>query len=258
MIAPVIGAALLAVLGWRAIFATLAGCGVILSVIAHLILSETLPAERRAVASVRGLARGYARFFTTPGTRLPLAVSCTCFAGQFAYIADSPFVYLDGFHVSTTAYAIYYGSTALAMMLGSLAGARILRAGRSPGAMIVMGTLLLLVGGLLVTGGTRFGDLGIVGFLVPMIIFFFGSGLTSPSATAMALQPLPELAGTASAAIGFFTIGTGTLSGYETTKIGGSSPQVFSAVVLVMGVLAAVLASSAAIARKRQKQQLSR
>jgi len=259
MIAPSIGSVLLAWFGWRAIFATLALWGFVLLVIAHRTLSETHPTERRLVASPLGLVRGFRTFFTTPGTRLPMLIGVTSFAGQFAYIADSPFVYMQGFHVSDTTFSILFGLTALALMAGSILGGRMLRAGRSPGAMVVIGTGMLVLGGVAVTIGTR-GDFGIVGFLVPMIIYFFGVGLAQPSAIALALEPVPHIAGTASAAIGALTMTAGALAGYGSTKIGGSDPQAFALVVAVMAVVAAGIAATTTLLRRRriQKQQLSR
>ncbi len=253
MVAPSIGSVLLATLGWRSIFATLAVCGGVLMWIAHRTLSETLPTERRLVASPRGLVRGFRTLFSTRGTRLPMLISCAAFAGQFAYIADSPFVYMEGYGVSSTTFSILFGATALALMIGSITGGCMLRAGRSPGTMIVIGTSILVLAGIAVTIGTRSTAFGISGFLVPMILYFFGVGLASPSATAMALEPVPQIAGTASAAIGFLTMIAGALAGYGTTKLGGSDPQAFAEVVAVMAIVAAGLAGAAAWARRRRQ-----
>jgi DHA1 family bicyclomycin/chloramphenicol resistance-like MFS transporter len=235
MIAPTFGGALLAAFGWRAIFAALALGSAVLLALVWLTLPETLPVERRSAPSLRGLARGYAKFFSTKGTRLPTLVACTAFAGQFAYIAASPFIYLDVFHVSSTMYGVCFAATAVALMLGSLVGARTLRAGRTPDQLIATGAVLLVVGGVLAALGTRF---GVAGVIAPMVIYFFGCGMTSPSATAMAMMPVPEIAGTASAAIGFIVTGAGAVSGYETTKLGAAS---FAKIVVVMGVVAAAL-----------------
>src|SRR5262249_17268368 len=106
MIAPSVGSILLDLLGWGAIFATLAGWGTALFTLAHLTLRETLAVEHRVpVASPRGLARAVATFFSTPGTRLPTLIGCAAFVGQFAYIADAPFVFIQGNGVSTRAFA---------------------------------------------------------------------------------------------------------------------------------------------------------
>jgi DHA1 family bicyclomycin/chloramphenicol resistance-like MFS transporter len=248
MVAPVIGGALLDAFGWRAIFVMLTICGVLLLAIASTTLEETLPAGAR---STHSLLRGFATFLRTPGTKLPMLISCASFAGQFAYISDSPFVLIEGYHVAPSHYGFYFGATALALMLGSLGGGAMLRAGRSPRAMLVLGTSLLLAGGVLVVIGTRAG-LGVAGFLVPMLVYFLGIGLTSPSATALAMEPVPQLAGTASAAIGSLQMIAGAISGYETTRLGGSSPRLFSIVVAVMGPLALVLAV-AAVRRARNR-----
>ncbi len=253
MIAPTIGGLVMAAFGWRAIFATLALVGIVLLAIVHGNLGETLPPERRVVASPAGLVRNFRVFFATPGTRLPLAIGCTSFAGQFAYVADSPFVLMEGYGVSEQAFGLYFAATAVALMAGSLLGARMIRAGRSPGAMIVTGTTILVVAGALVTVGTRVPSLGIAGFLVPMVIFFFGTGISGPSATALALEPVPQIAGTASAAVGFLTMTAGAISGYLTTKIGGSDPRIFALVAAVMGAFAAACAYIAAAARHRRK-----
>jgi len=249
MIAPMIGSGLLDVLDWRAIFATLAVAGVAMLVLARTTLSETLPVERRTTASLGGMLASYKRFFATPGTRLPMLVFCATFAGQFAYIADSPFVLLEGYQVSPTAYAFYFASTALALMLGSMTGGRMLRAGRAPRMMIVIGTVILGIGGGLLALGTHL-PLGIAGFMVPMAIYFFGAGITAPSATALTMEPVPEIAGTASAAIGCAVMISGALSGYLTTRIGGSDPAVFSGVVAVMSAIALVLALLTLLGRR--------
>lgn len=253
MLAPIVGGAVLAVAGWRGIFATLAACGAALYALAHVSLDETLPVERRRPPSVRGLLAGFARFFATHGTKLPMLVSSAAFAGQFAYIAASPFVLMDGYGVSSDGYGFYFAATALALMIGSLLGGRMLRGGRPPAAMIVVGTSLLLLGGIAVAIGTRVPGAGIAGFLVPMLVYFLGAAITSPSATALAMEPVPEIAGVASAATGFTTMTAGALAGYGTTKIGGSSPQTFGLVVLVMGGIAWLLAILTAVLRRRQR-----
>src|SRR5262249_3041583 len=108
MIAPVIGGALIGWFGWRAIFVALAVVGVAMLASAELTLEDTLPVERRSAVSPRGFVGGFARFFRTRGTRLPTLVACATFGGQFAYIADSPFVLMEGYQVPTHRYGFYF------------------------------------------------------------------------------------------------------------------------------------------------------
>lgn len=63
------------------------------------------------------------------------------------------------------------------------------------------------------------------------------------------MEPVPQSAGTASAAIGASMMTAGAIAGYETTRIGGRDATIFGLVVVVMGSLAFALA--AAMLRQR-------
>jgi DHA1 family bicyclomycin/chloramphenicol resistance-like MFS transporter len=78
-----------------------------------------------------------------------------------------------------------------------------------------------------------------------MVVYFAGIGLTGPSATAIAMEPVPQLAGTASALIGALQMLAGAVSGYLTTRLGGSDPRVLGGVVAGVGAAAALLAFAA-------------
>ncbi len=242
MIAPMIGGTVLVHLGWRAIFGTLAMCGVLLAAMAAFGLEETYPPERRTRGtSARELVVGYVRFFRTRGTRAPLLLGCLSFAGQFAYISASPFVLIDGYRVPAGHYAFYFAATALMLMIGSMIGGRMLSSGAPPSRMLVIGSSTLLAGGALAAIGTRMPALGVYGLMVPMLVYFVGIGLGGPSATASTMAPVPELAGTASAAIGFSSMIAGALSGWITTAIGRSDPRILGTAVAVMGACASML-----------------
>jgi DHA1 family bicyclomycin/chloramphenicol resistance-like MFS transporter len=244
MLAPLIGGVLLDRVGWHAIFATLALSGVAFFVLALLSLRETLPPERRAPMGSRHLARAVSQFLATPGTRLPTALGCVAFAGQFAYISDSPFVLMNGYGVPSDRYFLFFGATALALMLGSMLGGRLLHQ-RSPARLLGLGATLLGLGGVGVAVMTQARLLGPVGFIAPMIVYFVGLGLLGPSATALAMEPVPDIAGAASASIGLLSMGAGALTGWLTTRLGGSDPRVLGVVTAVMGLGAAALAVAA-------------
>jgi DHA1 family bicyclomycin/chloramphenicol resistance-like MFS transporter len=252
MIAPTIGGVLLHIVGWYGIFAVLAGTGAILLVISWLYLDETLVTPQPA--NLAGMLSGFRTFFRTRGTKLPMLISCCSFAGQFAYIAASPYILMEGYGVSESHYGYYFALTALALMLGAFAGRAMLRAGRAPSGMIVVGTSLLLTGGVLVALSTHLADFGIAGFIVPMMIYFFGSGMSGPSASAIAMDPVPQIAGTASSVIGFCITSAGSISGWATTKIGGASPTTFSMVVGVMGAFAWVIALTVRSSKNRDSR----
>ena len=122
-------------------------------------------------------------------------------------------------------------------------------------ALAVAPMIAPVLGGVLVVFTHHF---GLAGFHAPMLVYFFGIGLTSPSATALAMEPVPQLAGTASATIGALQMLAGAISGYQTTRIGGSSPSTFALVLLAMGSLAFVLALAATVNRRHTGRERAR
>jgi DHA1 family bicyclomycin/chloramphenicol resistance-like MFS transporter len=251
MLAPVAGAWVLTHLGWRAIYATLGGCGVVFIVLALTTLPETLPLERRQPFSARAVANGFGRFFGAPGTLAPTFLVCASFAGQFAFISGSPFVLIDGYGVSPARYALYFAASAGALMIGSAVGGRQLARGAAPRRLLAVGATLLAAGGVALAVGVRVAGAGVFGFMAPVLVYFVGIGLTGPSATAVAMDPVPDVAGTASSAIGCMQMVAGAGSGYLTTRVGGADPRTVSLVILGVGVVAALLALATQTARPR-------
>jgi DHA1 family bicyclomycin/chloramphenicol resistance-like MFS transporter len=250
MLAPLGGGWLLAHLGWQAIFATLAAIGVLFTTMSALTLPETLPDARRAPFAPAAILTGFARFFRAKGTVVPTALVCLSFAGQFAFISDSPFVLIDGFGVSPAHYGLYFGATALALMAGSVLGRRLL-VRWAPSRVLVVGALTLSAGGLAMAASVRFADFGAMGLIAPMVVYFVGIGLTGPSATAIAMDPVPEIAGTASATIGCTQMLSGALSGFVTTHVGGSDPRMLGDIEAGVGVAAAALVAWRVLGGKR-------
>jgi DHA1 family bicyclomycin/chloramphenicol resistance-like MFS transporter len=106
---------------------------------------------------------------------------------------------------------------------------------------LAAGALTLCAGGLLVALGVHLPALGRFGLVVPALVYFFGIGLTSPSATAIAMQPVPQIAGAASAMIGALTMVSGAISGFFTTHVGGDDPRTVGFVMGGVGLVAAII-----------------
>lgn len=241
MVAPSIGGLLLKLASWRAIFATLCVFGVAFMLLVATSLDETLPEERRGRASLQALSSGIKRFVTTPGTLTPAVLGCITSAGQFAYISASPFVLIEGYRVAPEHYGLFFVGTAAALMIGSTLGGKMLAAGRSPQQLISIGSVVLCISGLSVAAAAHLPALGVIGFMLPMTMYFLGVGMAGPSATALALAPVPEIAGTASSLIGFTNMSCGAVAGWLATKLGGSTPHVLGVIVALMGCSAAAL-----------------
>jgi DHA1 family bicyclomycin/chloramphenicol resistance-like MFS transporter len=208
LVAPLIGGWLLLLAGWRAIFGLLATFGILILVAARLILPET---RRRA-----GTSPGLGRTFLLPlADRETLGFILTggfAFAGMFAYIAATPFVYIELFGVPPQRYGLLFGLNVIGIMTGSFASARLV--GRlGVRRLLGLGTAVIALAGVALLIITH----QAVGGLVPVVValfFYVGMmGLIGANSVAGALERFPESAGGVSALLGATQFGFGALAG---------------------------------------------
>ena len=213
VVAPSQGAAIAALGGWRAIYGALAAGGVLLLAAAAFGLGESRPrADARRRPGARDVLASYARVLrhrVSVGYTLVVAFAFGCL---FAYVSGSSLVLIGVLGVSRRVYGLLFACTALGLMIGAFANARLSRRGVPHGRLITWGlvaavgsALILLV--LTVTGAVR------VATLVPLaVIGFVGQGIVRPNAVQGALEPLPEIAGVASAVLSGVQMLTGALA----------------------------------------------
>jgi DHA1 family bicyclomycin/chloramphenicol resistance-like MFS transporter len=94
----------------------------------------------------------------------------------------------------------------------------------------------VVFGGLFLAG-TWAGVLGLGGTLIVMLGFMACVGITNPNASALAIGPFTKNAGSASALLGFFQLGTGAVI---STLISAATPDDRLPIVAIFGVTAAI------------------
>ncbi|MFG3602771.1 multidrug effflux MFS transporter [Micromonospora chersina] len=226
--APSVGSLVLRVGDWRAVFLTLSAIGLLLSVAVARRLPETLPAERRSTGGLGATAR---TMRSLAADRVYLGYALTqgfAFAGLFAYISGSSFVFQDVFGVSAVAFSLVFGLNALALVATGQANARLLDR-FSPRRLLVTA---LVVGGVAAAGvltGALAGSLAVVA--VALFAFVGSLGMVTPNSTALALDAHARHAGTAAALMGGVQSVVGALAA-PLVGLGGEGSAVPMAVVL--------------------------
>ncbi|MEV0156587.1 multidrug effflux MFS transporter [Micromonospora sp. NPDC050686] len=236
--APGVGSLVLRFGSWRTVFVTLAVIGALLAVAVARWLPETLPAHRRTTAGAAGTLRAMRSLFAD---RVYLGYALTqalAFAGLFAYISGSSFVFQDVFGVSGTAFSLIFGLNALALVGLGQANARLLdRSGPRP---LLIGAL---AAGAVAAAGVLAGALLGSVLLVAVALFaFVGSlGMVTPNSTALGLDRHAHHAGTAAALMGGVQSVVGALAA-PLVGLGGEGSALPMAGVLAAAAALSVLA----------------
>jgi DHA1 family bicyclomycin/chloramphenicol resistance-like MFS transporter len=134
-IAPIVGAWLLGIDGWRGIFWALTGFTTLLTLGVAYFLVESHPVERRTVFRPRPLLRGYAAILVDlPFWPLAIAASVN-FAGLFLYIASAPHLIRDLLGLGASGFPWLFVPVVSGMVLGAFISGRV--AGRVSAARTV-------------------------------------------------------------------------------------------------------------------------
>jgi len=216
MVAPMIGSQILTYFGWQWIFFSL-GFFAFITLFTQLFMNAqiqpTKPENKQELVTklaFKALLRGYKAVLTNPLTLSYMFIGAASFAGLFAFISGSPFVYMGFYQVSPQEYSFLVAINAIAMISTNLLNARLL--GR------LDATLKLIWAGM---------GLGVIGlylfivssltlplpFLVVGIVLYVAMlGFTSANAIAGVLSSSGRFTGLASGLNGVLQFGLGALA----------------------------------------------
>lgn len=237
ILAPLVGGQLLIHFGWRSIFWLHAGYAAFWLAVVLLSLGESLPAERRRRDPIVTVLATYGRLLRDGPYMGQVLTGSFIFAGLLAYIAGSPFVFIELYQVPPERYGLFFGSNAI----GIAGGAQLNRwLARRMDPRIVLSYVLPLsmAAGLvlLIDAYTGFG--GFPGLLIPLFVFVATHGFVSPNTTALAMAPHGTVAGSASALLGTLQFVLGASAGALVGALGNGTAVPFAAVIATCGVAA--------------------
>lgn len=200
MLAPLMGGYLLSLFGWGSIFEALAAFGVIALVLTHFLLQETRgPNPSTDLSPKAVLGRYFALLKNRRYVGYTLAGGMGM-AGMFAYIASSPFVFIDHYGIDTDHFGWFFGVNALAFIAFAQINGRMLKY-KTPFEIVRIAIIVqVVVSVLLLLQSYLSGELYSV--VVPLFFQIGLLGFLVPNMTALALAHFKANAGSASAFLG--------------------------------------------------------
>ena len=211
ILAPLIGGYVAAWFGWRAIFWFLALIGLAALLLCMAFLAESLPEERRRRVPLLAVLRSYASLLADSRFMGVALASGCAISGMFAYIAGSPFVFIELNGVAPEHYGWLFGAAALGFVVVSQVSAKLANCfGREVvftttiAAIAACGISLILLTWL---AAPFFAGYAMIFLYVSLL------GIALPLGTIIAITPFGHMAGTASALLGTLQFGMGAVSG---------------------------------------------
>lgn len=212
IVAPLLGAFVLYIFPWQAVFIVLAIIGLFCLICVHIWFDETLPVERRLKLNFKQVMLLYSAIFQDKSFRLPMWSGCLTGAALFCYISSAPAVFMDQFSIDRQLFAVLFGFNALGIIILSSLNKRlanklsIYRRLQIGGTIQVLGSAMLFLVSWL-------NDPSLVIVMIGLFMTVSGIGFTGPNSMALAMAKQGARAGTASAIMGSMQFSLGLLGG---------------------------------------------
>ena len=240
ILAPSIGGAVLVFAQWRVIFWILALYGAIGCFMAWRLLPETLPPPRRTRLRPAEQFSRYAAILRERGFVTHAAMGASGTFCMFSYLAGSSPVFIEGFGLSPSEYALIFGLCSCGLIAGSQINARMLpRLGLSAMLRLIARVSLLATATLTVLA---FAGVHVLPLIVaPMFVALSCQGFSNGNTSVGALSRHAGHAGSASALMGVMQYSLGAASGLLVGLFTDGTPRGMAALMLC-GSLGAVIA----------------
>jgi DHA1 family bicyclomycin/chloramphenicol resistance-like MFS transporter len=240
VLAPILGGALQAGLGWRSIFFALVAAGLAGAGVIWLMLPETLPKRAAERVSAASMLRSYRVVARNPAYLAYLALGSAVYAGLFAWISGASFVLQNLYGLSPFAFGAAFALASIGYMAGATAAARLVtRIGLD--GIIGLGGAFAAAGGLGMVAAVALGFGSAFSLVLPVAVYLAGLGMVLPQSIAGAMTPFPERAGAASSLFGFIQQSAAALCGAVVGWLLGDNAWPLAAAVAAMGCVTLAL-----------------
>ncbi len=224
VVAPTVGGVLQAAFGWRSNFLVLALYGAMALVLVWRFLPETMAKADPQALDPRRMARNWSRIVSSRRFTGYLAVAALNQAGLFAFLAGSSFVMIEVLGTGERLFGLLFGAVMVGNVTGAATASRLVRR-LGIDRMIRVGTSVAFAAGLAMAALAWLGvrhPLAIVG---PMFAYMLVFMWTMPQATAGALTPFPDIAGSATSLLSFVQMALGSIMAFTVGMAFDGTPR---------------------------------
>ena len=234
-VAPTLGGIILHLVGWKAIFFAMVGFGASLMGVVLLLMPETgKPDPKKALP--RPLLKAYGRLLSSGYFMASSLVIAASVGTLYALASILPFVLINVAGLTPSQYGV-----GMLMQTGLyFSGSVVFRFALkrfSARQLVAVGLFFIACGAIAMTLSTKIFAISYLSVMLPVGMFAFGIAFVMPYVTNAAMLPFPDIAGSASAMMGFMQMGSGLVTGMVAAAL-GSPVLALQLIVPAMGAIA--------------------
>ena len=210
IIAPTLGGYLTASVGWKSIFIVLAAMAALILVAVYFKLPKGRKPDVSLSLKPKAIISNFVSVAKEPQFYTFASTGAIASAGLYAYIAGSPYVFMEIFKVTERQYGWIFALVAMGLIGSSQLNSIFLRTYKSD-QIIRVALLCQSIVGISIFVGSYFGLLEVFSTIFFIFLFLCCQGFIFPNTSALSLAPFSKNAGSASALLGSVQMGIGAL-----------------------------------------------
>lgn len=208
IIAPTLGGFISASFGWRYIFWVLILIIALIIGGIYFLLPESKQPDTNFSLKPKAILSGFAVILKHPQFGVYTFTGAVAYAGLYAYISGSPYVFMEVFKVTEQHYGWIFAIVAAGLIGSSQLNSVLLK--KYTSEQIIKVTLSVQgVIGIVLVSTSLFGFSELYSTIVLVFLFLCCQGFLFPNASALSIAPFGHNAGNASALMGFIQMSVG-------------------------------------------------
>jgi DHA1 family bicyclomycin/chloramphenicol resistance-like MFS transporter len=210
IIAPTLGGYISNYLNWKYIFVVLTLIAAVILTAMHFGLPESRKPDEDLSLKPRPIIKGFWAVFREPQFYTYAFTGGLAASGLYAYIAGSPYVFMELFKVSEKQYGWIFALMAMGLIGSAQLNRYLLKTFKSE-QIIKISLFFQSLAGIFLFVTSLLGKLELYSSMLLIFLFLCCQGCTFPNSSALSLVPFSRNAGTASALLGGIQMSLGAL-----------------------------------------------
>lgn len=210
LLAPTAGSFIVGWWGWQFVFIILAIITFMILIVVFFFLPEGHQPDTSISLKPAPIIHGFKEVLLNPRFYVFALAGSFSFSGLFVYVAHSPAIFMNRFHLSEKAYGAVFALLSVGFIGGSQLNHILVRKFSNRQILKTVLLVQVLFAVLFLLGALQ-QWYGIRAVIVLLFILLSCCGITYPNAAALCMAPFSKNAGAASSLLGFIQIGIGGL-----------------------------------------------
>jgi DHA1 family bicyclomycin/chloramphenicol resistance-like MFS transporter len=252
LLAPTAGSYLTLAFGWQSVFIVLLTIAVLVLLASAFFLPESYKPDKSYSLKPGPIISNFITVIRNPQFYTYAISGAVAFCGLFAYVAGSPLVFIDVFHLGKREFGWVFAGIATGFIGAGQVNSLLLKRFKSEQIVIVSTTCQFIFCGVFLIGAIN-GWYGLAGTIAMIFFSLVCVGMTNPNTSALSMAPFSKNAGVASALLGAMQLGLGSVSSAAVSAFNGKSAVPLAA---IMAVSATVALTVLLVGRRNIKQKV--